>query len=57
METLRRAACSPYSLRKLARMSIRENLGRNNQGRDLRPIVGKLEGLITKDAMDFILNI
>ena len=57
VETLRRAACTPYSLRKLSRISIRDNLGRAGRGRDIRPLVGKLEGLITRDAMDFIIDI
>ena len=57
VETLKRAASSPYSLRKLCRMSIRDNLGRVSRGSDIRPLVGKLEGHITKDAVDFIIDV
>ena len=57
VETLKTAASTPYSLKKLCRMSIRDNLGRAGRGADIRPLVGKLEGIITKHAMDFIINI
>ena len=57
VRTLKAAASTAFSLRKLCRMSIRDSLGRASRGTDIRPLVGQLEGHITKDALDFILNV